>query len=239
MKFSFYQAFSGGDSAEVEVEVEVAKAVEAVKGGEIESEAVVEAEVGFDECRDDKSERMDEEEIFVADDESTNEDEEELLKDAQRNVAEEAAAQKLLDTGVDRESTVEDEGHDGKQDMEMYDVTNVSSYDSSAENYASRAEEERVEEEEQGFDEEEIIERNDVEAVFDASNFPIESVASNESVNSNSSIHSTASDVSNKLEAIMLDRIAAIDQIRNLLETELENGKIICMFFFNVTSKVI
>jgi len=223
MKFSFYQAFSGGDSAEVEVEVEVAKAVEAVKGGEIESGAVVEDEVDFDECRDDKSERVVEEDRIVADDESTNEDEEENLKDAPRNVAEEAAAQKLLDTGVERESPVEDEGHDGKQDTEMCDVTNVSSYDASAENNASRVEEKRVEEEEQRFHEEEIIERNDVEAMFDASNFPIESVASNESVESNSSILSMASDISNKLEAIMLDRIAAIDQIRNLLETELEN----------------
>lgn len=53
----------------------------------------------------------------------------------------------------------------------------------------------------------------------------IEPALSNDSVESSSSMNSNASEISNKLEAIMLDRIAAIDQIRNLLETELENGK--------------
>jgi hypothetical protein len=53
----------------------------------------------------------------------------------------------------------------------------------------------------------------------------IEPAVSNDSVESSSSMNSNASEISNKLEAIMLDRIAAIDQIRNLLETELENGK--------------
>jgi len=75
------------------------------------------------------------------------------------------------------------------------------------------------------------VKRNGFEVVFDASDCPLERVASNDSLDSNSSIHSTASEISHKLEAIMLDRIAAIDLIRNLLETELENGKI-CVYNF-------
>ncbi len=125
---------------------------------------------------------------------------------AEKHSVEEAAAQELLYTGVEDEAIVEDEGHERKED-----------------NYASRPD--LVVE----------VKRNGFEVVFDASDCPLERVASNESIDSNSSIHSTASEISHMLEAIMLDRIAAIDQIRHLLETELENGKITCVqLLFNV-----
>lgn len=65
------------------------------------------------------------------------------------------------------------------------------------------------------------------DSVEDDADSPIECVGSTDSMESNTSIQSKASEISHKLESIMLDRIAAIDQIRNLLETELENGKII------------
>ena len=129
-----------------------------------------------------------------------NEREENVEKDTQSNGVEEVAGQEWLYTGVEDEAIVEDEGHERKEDNDA----------SQPDHFVK-------------------VKRNGFEVVFDASDCPLERVASNDSVDSNSSIHSTASEISHKLEAIMLDRIAAIDLIRNLLETELENGKILCV----------
>jgi hypothetical protein len=129
-----------------------------------------------------------------------NEREENVEKDTQSNGVDEVAGQEWLYTGVEDEAIVEDEGHERKEDNDA----------SQPDHFVK-------------------VKRNGFEVVFDASDCPLERVASNDSVDSNSSIHSTASEISHKLEAIMLDRIAAIDLIRNLLETELENGKILCV----------
>jgi hypothetical protein len=129
-----------------------------------------------------------------------NEREENVEKDTQSNGVEEVAGQEWRYTGVEDEAIVEDEGHERKEDNDA----------SQPDHFVK-------------------VKGNRFEVVFDASDCPLERVASNDSVDSNSSIHSTASEISHKLEAIMLDRIAAIDLIRNLLETELENGKILCV----------
>ena len=129
-----------------------------------------------------------------------NEREENVEKDTQSNGVEEVAGQEWRYTGVEDEAIVEDEGHERKEDNDA----------SQPDHFVK-------------------VKRNRFEVVFDASDCPLERVAANDSVDSNSSIHSTASEISHKLEAIMLDRIAAIDLIRNLLETELENGKILCV----------
>jgi hypothetical protein len=163
MKFSFYQTTPVGNSSEVRV-------VEAVKGEEIETEAMVDDEVDFDE-RDEKSEKVVEEE----------------------NRVEEAD---------EKDNSIAGGEHDREEDMVLFNVSTT-------------------------CDQEDTVKCNEFEVAFDATDCPIERVASNDSVESNNSIHSKASEISHKLEAIMLDRIAAIDQIRNLLETELENGKII------------
>ncbi len=183
----------------------------------MESVAAVEDEVDFDESREEELEIENKEGGFVV-----NEPEEEFEKVTQSSGVEEAAAQELLYTGVEDEAVVEDEMHERKEDK-----------------YASRVEgdEEEIDEEVINEQEPDLVVKdkcNGFKVVFDDSDCVLERVASADSIDSNSSIHSAASETSHKLEAIMLDRIAAIDQIRNLLETELENGKIMCVqFSFN------
>jgi hypothetical protein len=64
---------------------------------------------------------------------------------------------------------------------------------------------------------------------------PIERVGSNISMDSECLIQTKVGEISHKLETVMLDRIAAIDLVRKLLETELENGKIMyCAHFIYI-----
>jgi hypothetical protein len=182
----------------------------AVKREAVGLQAMVSDEVDFDE-RDETSEKVVEEE----------------------NRVEEA--------GEEDDATVEE---DDKRDEGM-ELCNVSTYDASAVDYAACVEDDaakcntsEVVLDDDAFESpiERVASNDSVD--YDASDSPIERVESNDSMESNSSIQSKASEISHKLETIMLDRIAAIDQIRNLLETELENGKIMyCAYFIHILNR--
>lgn len=277
VKFAFFMPFMGGETSEesgVEVEVEGTMPAKSFTF-DMEAGAEVGSD-GSDEARDEKSEKIVEEECFDAEDDV-------LEEEGLCGGVEEVKNLESAYLGVEDEATVEDEEHHEKEHTEVCIVTNVAS----AEEYASHSEEEEkeIDSEEiakQGeLDMEEIMnqeENGSKDTVFseptsflepqnstimaeynnlsgtilnqgelgskdtifseptlcsdrqntivaaDSNAFSqIDLVASNESVDSNSSMDSNVSEISNKLEAIMLDRIAAIDQIRNLLETELEN----------------